>query len=162
MFKKLICVIAMISLIGTAGCSILSKTETTTAPSSVRLIREAQIASQWMMKQLEIDMESETPIMLTLKGGDKVEGYFYVTKGGGVKFKISGNSVIYESRLQTVKDKEITSDRFSFTASQSQGSGYTLLISTDNQTGKPKTDTTVFLELIYPVDSIIFVPIGTK
>lgn len=162
MIKKLFFIVVMISLIGTAGCSVLSKKETTTPPASVRPVRESQIASQWMMKQLEVNLETEIPIMLTLKNGDKAEGYFYVVKGSGIKFKISGNSLIYESKPQTDKDKEITSDRFSFTASQSQGSGYTLLLSTNNQTGKQKTESTVFLELIYPIDGSIFVPFGTK
>jgi hypothetical protein len=162
MIKKLLCIAAMLSLLGTIGCSSLSKTETTTAPSSVRLIRETQIASQWTMKQLEINLETEIPIMLTLNSGDKAEGYYYVVKGNSVNFKVSGSSLIYESKPATAKDKEITSDKFSFTASQSQGSGYTLLLSSDNTTEKQKTDTIVFIELVYPKGGSIFVPFGTK
>ena len=128
MIKKVFCIAVILSLLGVAGCSALSKTETTTQPSSVRLVRETQIAGQWTMKQLEINLETEIPIMLTLNSGHKAEGYFYVIKGNSVKFKITGNSLIYESKPQTAKDTEITSDRFSFTASQSQGSGYTLQI----------------------------------
>jgi acid phosphatase class B len=162
MIKKVLCAVMMLSLIGTIGCSALSKTETTTTttPSSVRLVREAQIASQWTVKQLEINLETEIPIMLTLNNGDKAEGYFYVSKGNGVKFKISGSSQIYESKPET--GKEVTSDKFSFTASQSQGSGYTLLLSTIDETDKQKTDTVVFLELIYPAEGSLFVPFGTK
>lgn len=162
MIKKLLCIVVMLSLIGAVGCSSLSKTETTTQPSSVRLVREAEIASQWTMKQLEINLETEIPILLTLDTGDKAEGYFYVVKGNGVKFKISGTSLIYESKPLTAKVKEITSDKFSFTASQAQGSGYTLLLSSDNETEKQKTDTIVFLELLYPEGGSVFVPFGTK
>jgi hypothetical protein len=163
MIKKLLCIGIILSLIGAAGCSALSKTETTTTqPSSVRLVREAEIASQWTMKQLEINLETEIPILLTLNSGDKAEGYFYVVKGNGVKFKISGNSLIYESKPATAKVKEITSDKFSFTAGQAQGSGYTLLLSSDNETEKQKADTVVFLELLYPKGGSIFVPFGTK
>ncbi|MHB8105035.1 MAG: hypothetical protein ACYDG5_05800, partial [Dehalococcoidales bacterium] len=52
-----------------------------------------------------------------------------------------------------------TSDRFTFTASQTQGIDYKLKLTL---TGRGTTEATVFLEIIYPVTGSVLVPIGTK
>jgi hypothetical protein len=164
MIKKIFCIIAAVSILGATGCSLASKaTESvTTAPASVRTVREAEIAKVWKVRQMEIDLETDVPIVLTLKDGETVEGYYYVTKGDNVGFKIAGVSSIYVSQPPDAKTKNITSDKFSFTANQGQGVAYTLTLSpgTDSK-GNPQP-TTVFLEIIYPVAASLFVPIGTK
>lgn len=160
MFKKIFCVIAAVSILGLTGCSLVSKaTETTTAaPASLTKIREAEIAKVWKMRQMEIDLKTDVSIVLTLKDGDRVDGYFYLVKGDSVGFKISGTSPIYVSQPPDSTTTSITSDRFSFIANQGQGTAYTLTFSP----GGKNTEMTVFLEVIYPITGSLFVPFGTK
>ena len=162
MLKKILCLILALSLIGITGCSLVSKTQSTntTTPASVRLIREAKISKIWMMKQLEVDLAGEFSMVLTLKDGDKVEGYFYLVKGDNVAFNISGVSPIYTSKSTDTETLRITSDRFSITASQAQANHYTLIFNAAAGTNG-KSNTTVFLEIIYPVTGTLLVPLGT-
>lgn len=164
MIKKLLYVIAAISLLFTTGCTLIEKaTETsTTPPASVRNIREAEIAKVWKIRQMEVNLESDVSMVLTLKNGDKVEGYFYLLKGDNINFSIAGTSPIYTSRPPDATTTRVTSDRFSFTANQGQGVAYTLTLSPVASTNGKNSETTVFLELIYPVTGSLFVPIGTK
>jgi hypothetical protein len=143
------------------GCGLVSKAqETNTAtPATVRTIRETIISKTWMMKQLEIDLNTEVPIVLKLKDGDKVDGYFYLEKGANIGFNISGASPIYASKPDA-ETTRVASDRFSFTSSQAQGIAYTLTFSVNP--GAKSGETTVFLEIIYPVTGTLLVPIGTK
>jgi hypothetical protein len=162
MFKKVLIIAALLSLVGAFGCSISSKTGTESSTASVKPIREAEIASQWAMKQIEINLEAETSIMFKLAAGDKVDGYFYLIKGDGISFSILGNSLIYESKAADAKAPGVASDRFSFTASQAQGIAYTLKLDFVNGDSKEKTGVTVFLEFIYPASGEVFVPMGTN
>jgi hypothetical protein len=161
MLRKILCLILAISLISVTGCSLVSKAQdtSTTTPASVSAVREAKIGKTWLMKQMEIDLDNEASIQLTLKDGDSVEGYFYLEKGDNVGFNISGSSPIYTSKSTDTETLRITSDRFSFTASQAQGIAYTL---TFNGGSNVKTGTTVFIEIIYPVTGLLYVPFGTK
>jgi hypothetical protein len=162
MFRKILCAVLALALISISGCSLASKAQntSTTAPASVRTIREAKISKTWMMKQMEIDLAGEFPIVLTLKDGDKVEGFFYLVKGDNVSFTISGVSTIYTSKSADSETMRISSDRFSFTASQAQANHYTLTLNA-GAAANGKSDTTVFLEIIYPVTGSVLVPIGT-
>jgi hypothetical protein len=161
MFRKILCVIVALTLISITGCSLVSKAQPTdtTTPASVRTVREAKISKIWMMKQMEIDLAGDFPIVLKLKDGDNVEGYFYLVKGDNVGFNISGSSSIYTSKSTDTETLRITSDRFSFTASQAQGLAYTLTLNAAATNGKSVT--TVFLELIYPATGTLLVPFGT-
>jgi hypothetical protein len=161
MFKKIIGILVVLSLIGIVGCSSGSKTSTSTQPATVRTIREAEIASKWTMKQMEINSSAEITLVLTLANGDKVDGFYYLEKGTETAFQVSGNSLIYESKAADVKTG-ITSDRFSFTASQAQGIAYTLTLNAGVDATKEKNNTTIFLEIIYPASGSLYVPIGTK
>jgi type IV pilus biogenesis protein CpaD/CtpE len=161
MLKKAIGILVILSLIGIVGCSSVPKSTTTTQPATVRTIREAEIASAWTMKQLEVNSAAEITLVLTLASGDKVDGFYYLEKGTDTAFKISGSSLIYESQPASVKES-ITSDRFSFTASQAQGIAYTLTLNAGVAADKAKTGTTIFLEIIYPSTGSLYVPIGTK
>lgn len=163
MIKKVICIIAAISLLGTFGCEMLSTTETsTTTPASVRTIREANIGKTLVMKQLEIDLKTEVQIILRLKDGDKVEGYFYLLKGDYLGVTISGISPIYTFKTIASESPPINSDKYSFTANQGQGVAYTLTLNAGAGADEKQGETTVFLEIIYPVTGSLFVPIGTK
>ncbi len=161
MIKKVICVLVMLSLISVLGCSLTSKATTTAAPASVKTVREAEISSQWTMKQLEINLDSPLTIWLILANGDKVDGYYYLENGDSISFKINGNSLVYESKQPTEKSATLTSDRFSFTASSSEGIAYGLSFNAEDVKTQTK-GTTVFLEIIYPVTGSLNFPLGTK
>ena len=148
MLKKIACLVLALAIIGVGGCSLGAKptTSTTAAPAAVTSVREATIAKVWTMKQLQIDLTKSIGIILTLKDGDTVDGYFYTLKGDLASFNVSGNSQIYSSKSTNSETSLVNSDRFSFTASTSQGIAYTLNITAPSSaSGK----TTVFIELIY-------------
>jgi hypothetical protein len=161
MFKKILCLIVALCLIGVAGCSLGSKpnASSTTPAASVDTVREATISKVWTMKQLQINLASDVSLILKLKDGDKVDGYFFMVKGEGIGFSVSGSSPIYTSQ-STDGTNRVSSDRFSFIASQTQGVAYTMTLTpSSSSSGK---DTTVFLEIIYPVTGSLFVQYGTK
>lgn len=163
MFRKILCLIVALSLIGAAGCSLGSKPNatSTTPAASVNTVREAVISKVWTMKQMQIDLASDVSLVLKLKDGDEVDGYFYVVKGDSTGFNISGSSQIYASKSTDSETTRVTSDRFSFIASQAQGVAYTLTL-TPGSSASGKSSVTVFLELIYPVTGSLFVQYGTK
>lgn len=149
-------------MIASAGCSSkTTKTENET-PASLKIIREAKIGTLWEMKQVEISLDTEFTLDIKLSNGSKVDGYFYIEKGNTIDFQISGNSIIYESTPPDIKNDTIISDRFSFTASQAQGNAYYLTFKVTPPAGTAKTKQTVFVEIIYPTEGSVFVPIGTK
>jgi len=146
-----------------SGCSSSTGnvTATPTQPAGIKEVRQAEIAHAWAMKQMEINLDSSTSVLLTLAEGAEVSGYFYLTRGNNIDFRISGKSLIYQSTPASVSSN-ITSDRFSFTASGAQGIAYTLkLIPNEKGEGK-KITPSVFLEIIYPASGEIFVPMDTK
>ena len=160
MLKKCLAAIFILSsLVILVGCST-TVTETT-SPANVNTVRETKLSPNWALKQMEVNLGSETKIMLTLADGDKVDGYFYLTSGDNVSFSISGTSLIYESKAPGTGAKSVASDRFSFTASQTQGTAYTLKLTPVSGT-EGRVEAAVFLELIYPVTGELFVPFGTK
>jgi hypothetical protein len=154
--KALVAVLILFALVGLAGCP---SANTETAPANVNTIRETNISPDWAIKQMEITLEAETSILLTLASGDKVDGFFYLISGDNISFSISGNSLIYESKVAGTNSKSVSSDRFSFTASQAQGLSYRLKLTPGSD---ELANATVFLELIYPVSGEIFIPIGTQ
>ena len=139
------------------GCSQVS------SPESPDIVRGVELGGEWRMDQLIVNIESgnESLIMLRLDNGDKVDGYFYVEKGDGINFQIVGNSLIYESSGQDEEGSwKVTSDRFSFIASQTEGNSYTLTFRNPAESGQAKV--TVFVEVIYPLGSSLFIPIERK
>ncbi len=162
MIKKVICILVILSLIGVLGCSLTSRTTSPSAPASVKPLREAEIGKVWTMRQMEIAVENEIPLTLILKEGDRVDGYFYLEKGDNIGFSISGNSLIYTSKPPDTETTRVTSDRFSFTASHSQGIAYILTLNASANVSGKKGGTTVFMEIIYPSTGSLSIPIGTK
>jgi hypothetical protein len=148
--RVLVLALLIVSVVSMFGCT---SGDTSDTPASIKYIRNAPLADTWQMKQIELNFKSDMSITIELAAGDKVDGYYYVTTTDGVDFSISGISQIYTS------EKEATSDRFSFTASQAQGVDYKLKFIA---TGSEKEDTTIFLEIIYPKTGEVLVPIGTK
>src|SRR4030042_2327921 len=152
MVKRILGIMIVLSLITVVGCSSVPVAITPTPVANVKQVRQAEISGKWVVKQLEINLESSISIVLMLAEGGTVEGFFYLEKGNNIDFQITGESLIYESKPTDAKSASVTSDRFSFTASDGQGKAYTLKLTPGiSKDEKNKTDTTVFLEIIYPV-----------
>lgn len=152
--KILLTAIIVLSLIATLGCSQISDLTDTLSSENPEVLRTAELGSGWQMNQMSIKLEAgeELSVLLKLASGDQVDGYFYLEKGSEVEFDITGNSLLYTS---AGTPDGISSDRFSFIASQAQGTTYTLTFS--NSSGAA----TVFLEVIFPVTGLIFIPVDT-
>ncbi len=163
MLKRLSVIILVLALVVAAGCSSGGNTTATpTQAANVDVIKQAEISAHWTVNQIRITLESGIPILLTLAPGDTVDGYYFLEKGTDIDFQISGKSVIYQSTPQTAGSSNITSDRFSFTASDAQGLAYTLKFTPVVKKDGKQTTPVVFLELIYPKTGGIFNPMGTK
>jgi hypothetical protein len=161
MLKKTLIIIALMTLAFTLGCSSGTSTTEKTTPANLKIVRETKIGSEWMMRQVEINLETEFTVVIELSDGGKVDGYFYLERGNNIDFQISGTSLIYESQPPDTKTTLINSDRFTFTASQAQGIAYNLKFKS-NPTAGGSSRQTVFLEIIYPVTGLVTVPLGTR
>ena len=166
MIKRIVSLVMVLPIILVLGCAEISElTEDLTkssSPESPSIIRTADLGSEWEMEQMEVEVGAgeEVSILLKLTAGDKVDGYFYLEKGDDIDFLITGNSLIYKSQPQEASG-EISSDRFSFVASQAQGSTYTLTFRSTATEDDTQTKVTVFMEIIYPEAGSVFIPIHT-
>lgn len=144
------------------GCSEISELTQGTSSKSPDIVRGAELGEDWRMDQLLVNVEAdnESLILLRLDYGDEVDGYFYLEKGNDIKFQITGNSLIYDADTGDEDSSKVDSGRFSFRASQEQGNTYTLTFHNPSESGQTKV--TIFLEVIYPVDGSLFVPIEKK
>ena len=142
------------------GCSQVSDLTQLSSPKAPDIVRGAELGGEWRMDQLRVNIDAgdESQVLLRLDTGDEVDGYFYVEKGESINFQIIGDSLIYEFSAQDTEDSsKITSDRFSFAATQTQGNTYTLTFRNPADDGQTKV--TVFLEVIYPIGGSLFIPI---
>ena len=158
MTKKILTAIVLLSLILiVAGCNQTSANPTASSRAST-IINTVKLAEKWQMNQMRLEIESGSQLQLLLKlnYGDQADGYFYLEKGQTVGFSISGTSLMYTSQSPQPYGP-VTSDRFTFTASQAQGTTYTLTF--QNSTGSPVT---VFLEMIYPSTGSLYTPVDVK
>jgi hypothetical protein len=165
--KRVLIISLVFSLILIAGCSQVSDlTGDITSKSSgenLEITREAKLGTEWQVKQMEIELaaDDELSILMKLDSGDTVDGYFYLEKGEDVDFNISGNSLIHKSEAPSDDESEgVTSDRFSFVASKSQGDTYTLTFLNNASDSQDKIK--VFLEVIYPDTASLFIPLVNK
>lgn len=156
MIKRIIITIMILSLVSILGCeeiSRLTQEQTqTSSPTNLKILESVELGSKWNMKQMrfEVGAEDEVLILLKLSDGDEVDGYFYLEKGDNIDFRITGKTLLYKSEAQ---------DRFSFAANQAQGDTYTLSFHNTADDDDRQTTVTVFLEVIYPIDGSIFVPV---
>lgn len=165
MTKCILVVVIVLSLLSVLGCSEISELTQdltdTSSQASFEILREARLGSEWKMSQVRIELEAgdEFSILLNLADGDKADGYFYLEEGDDIDFLIEGNSLIYQSEPLNMETAKISSDRFLFVATQAQGTTYTLIFRnpSDDSEGQPKV--TVFVEIIYPATSSMFLPL---
>jgi len=166
MMKRILLVVVVIivlPMVLLAGCEELKGLGgglTQPAAKEPKVVRSATLESKWAVKQIELQVgaDQKIEILLRLSEQDKVDGYFYIEDGGITDFEISGNSLIYSAREQgTLTPEGISSVRFSFVATQSQGNTYTLTFA---NRGEERKKQTVFLELIYPLDGSLFIPVA--
>lgn len=158
MAKKVLVIIAVLSLVSILGCSVTGGQKESSVPPAPQTLRKAEIDEKWQMYQLRIEAPagSALPILLRLSDGDKVDGYFYLEKGSNLDFQIAGSSLLYKLEGQDKK----SSSRFSFTATQEQGTTYILTL--HNSASDKQDKVTVFLEIMYPVTGSIFIPLEAK
>jgi hypothetical protein len=158
MVKKVILIIMIFSLLAVLGCQEISSltggTGQTSSQTNLKILKAVELGSAWQMKQIKFDISAkeEVAILLKLSSGDKVDGYFYLEKGEEIDFRITGKTLLHKSTVP---------DRFSFTASQSEGDTYTLSFRNPASDDKQK-EVSVFLEIIYPVSGSIYVPVEGK
>lgn len=165
MKKAIIVALVTLSLLLFAGCSGISGLgDGSSSPASPRILRKAQLAAKWEMRHisLEIGAGEQLPILLKLADGARVDGYFYLESGNNVDFQIMANSLVYKPPQDAATSKGLTSDRFSFTATQAQGNSYTLLFRNTTPVNDKQPKVTVFLEIIYPSAGSVFTPLETK
>ncbi|UCG10274.1 MAG: hypothetical protein JSW30_06100, partial [Dehalococcoidia bacterium] len=155
-------VLPLVLLLGCEELGGLGEDLTQPTAKEPKIARSATLEAKWAVNQIELQVaaDQEIEILLRLSEQDKVDGYFYIEDGGITDFEISGNSPIYSAREQGALTPEgINSARFSFVATQSQGNTYTLTFSNSGENRKKQT---VFLELIYPLDGSLFLPVAAE
>lgn len=147
--RKCLLAVLVIILLLSAGCTTSSGSTGQTSP---KILRQTLLAGEYKMYQIELTLRAgaELPLIIEMENGAKADGYYYVVKGtSDIDFEISGNSLIYRSDLTNIPDGQTASDRFSFTATPSQGTFYKLTFKNKASIIK-NTPATIFLEIIYP------------
>lgn len=151
--------IMILSLILTLGCEEISRLtqESTQEPTqpNLKILKAVELGAEWEMKQIifDVGVDDEVAILLKLSDGDEVDGYFYLEKGDDIDFRITGKTLLYQSSVQ---------DRFSFVANQDQGDTYNLTFHNPADDDDQQTKVTVLLEVIYPIDGSVYVPVEGK
>lgn len=159
--KSVMIALAALPLVFISGCSEISGLMPSSSPAGPVTVTSVELAAKWKVSQLRIEVtgDRELPVLLKLAAGDRVDGYFHLETGRDIDFSITGSSLMYQSAAPDDTGR-VVSDRFSFTATQAQGSTYTLSFSNAEKDEEAKS--TVFLEVIYPVSGSIFTPLEAR
>ena len=170
-FKIAVSVVMVLAMLLIVGCSGGSETAATPA-RTYEIVKMTKVNSQnteWQVCQLRLEIEGGGifTIDLNLADGDKVDCWYKTEKpttGGSVGFQVKAGVAVIYNTVATSATAGITSDRLSFTASQSTGTSYRLIF--ENKLADKNSKETIFAEIIYPVkDSsadVIFIPLETK
>ena len=161
MLKKLSLVVlpVLAAVLLTAGCETMATGGAAAAKPSHEILRKSVIGTDWQMYQIRLLLPagSSFPVLLKLAPGDKVDGYFYLEKGSNVDFGVNADAQVFRSTPNA--SGVVSTDRFSFTAAKELGSTYSLQFAA---AGNATEQEVVFLELMYPVNGGIYVPLETK
>jgi hypothetical protein len=165
-------IISIIAISLLFGCS--GKASSTTSPTrKYQIVKVTDIVdskgAKWKIYQLRLDLEGNAvfTIDLNLSVNDKVDCWYKLekpTSGASVDFQVkAGDEAIYSSVAAGSTALGNTSDRLSFTASETKGTSYRLIFH-NNMTDKASKET-IFTEIIYPANSSgedsIFIPLET-
>jgi hypothetical protein len=165
MNRKTLCLglIMMVIMVSTMGCSQIPSLTDSSSVIKPKIIRQSELGTKWTMQQMQIEVAAgdEVQLLLKLANADRVDGYFYLLKGDGIEFQVVAAAPVYESQGDNPKTPgRVTSDRFTFTASQAQGTTYTLIFRNPDEKSK-ETKMSVFTEIVYPITGSIFAQIVT-
>jgi len=159
--RKFILTVILFSLtvltLGCSGANIFSDNDS----GRSKILRQSMIAANYQMYQLEVTLNSggELPIILELSDGGKAEGYFYVESGDdNITFDIVAANDIYRSDFEDLPKDVPVSDRFSFTASTTQGRSYVMTLRNTSDV-EMKSKSTIFFEVLYSGNRPIFTPL---
>ena len=165
--KKIFLMLMLSVLVFSLGCAELGELAgdltTSSAGKTPKVVRSATLESEWAMKQVELKMgaDEEIEILLKLSEGDEVDGYFYLESGTIYGFEISGTTSLYMIKQES-GEEGVSSGRFSFTATEDEGITYTLMFSTRGDEDEVQTSKTIFLEIIYPKNGSLFIPVESE
>lgn len=163
---------AIISLLLT-GC--VGQTTTVTTPTrSYSVVKTADVTdlegTKWQIYQLSMVLQGggTFTIDMNMMPGNEVSCWYNTeqpSSGGSVNFQIvAGNTIIYPLVATSAADPGYTSDNFSFTASQANGSSYRLIF--HNNLPDINANETIYTEITCPAnpsgEDSIFVPLETK
>lgn len=174
--RHVIRILLLISLLATlllASC--VGQTTNTTPTRSYSIVKTADIVDlqgvKWKYYQLRLTLQGggTFTVDLNLSAGDEVDCY-YITEqpesGGSIGFQVeAGASVIYPLGVTTnTADPGNTSDRFSFTAKQADGTSYRLIFHNNLQDVNSKE--IIYTEISFPAsasgEDSILVPLETN
>ncbi len=157
LLKKVIVAVMLLTLLfPLVGCEEISdltqEVTTSSSQANLKIEKSVELGSSWQMKQIsfKVGAGQKVEILLRLADGDTVDGFFYLERGDTVDFRITGKAQLYRSA---------EGDRFTFKASQAQGDTYTLLFRNTADEDEGQKSITVFLEVIYPLQGEIYVPV---
>ena len=94
MVRSIIAVLLLIPLVFAAGCDEISGLTGSSPETGPEIVRQAELGSEWEMKQMrfQVSGEDELSILLKLTHGDETDGYFYLEKGKNIDFSCSSRS----------------------------------------------------------------------
>ena len=174
--RHVIRILLLISLLATlllASC--VGQTTNTTPKRSYSIVKTADIVDlqgvKWEYYQLRFTLQGGGifTVDLNLSAGDEVTCY-YITEqpesGGSIGFQVeAGTSVIYPLGVRTnAADPGNTSDRFSFTTKQVDGTSYRLIF--HNNLPDINSKEIIYTEINFPANASgedsILVPLETN
>jgi hypothetical protein len=143
----------LLALLLSTGCDQIANIGGggTTSTEGPDIVRQEDLGDDWQMAQMRVSVPAgeDNSVLLRVKQGDEVDGYYFLEKGEDIRFELIGDAVIYQSPG--------ISDRFTFIVPETVVTTYTLTFS--NPTEREEI---VFLEVIFPIEADLFFPISAN